>query len=38
MYKRFKHFFDKKQILYDKQYGFRDQPSTQYAIIYIQTL
>jgi retron-type reverse transcriptase len=32
MYKRLKHFFDKNQILYDKQYGFRDQHSTQYAI------
>ncbi len=32
MCKRLKYFFDKNQILYDKQYGFRDQHSTQYAI------
>ena len=32
MYKRLKHLFGKNQILYDKQYGFRDQHSTQYAI------
>ena len=32
MYKRLKYFFDKNQILYDKQYGFREQHSTQNAI------
>jgi NAD(P)H-flavin reductase len=32
LYKRLKHFVDKNQILYDKQYDFRDQHSTQYAI------
>ena len=35
MYRRLKCFFDKHGILYDSQYGFRDNRSTQHATIYI---
>ena len=35
MYRRLKSFFDKHDILYDSQYGFRDNISTQHATIDI---
>ena len=35
MYRRLKCFFDKHDILYDSQYGFQDNRSTQHATIDI---
>jgi hypothetical protein len=35
MYKRLEIFFEKHNILYENQYGFREKSSTQHAIIDI---